>query len=400
MPPTQTLKPEALHRELPGWLDRIGTFAGEGGRTLDPHAFLSELAVQAITQSDFRRKLADGLAKSAAVKWNGDLAAEQKEELERMVTALRGRMKDAGQRMKETGLNLRHPTYGAFYCACASAKNKPVDEITADELRQFLQDLYEETRYGKTALTAIIGRLEAADTDTYPMAAFYARHLGNLKNPVPSVYFQACGVVLRPAEEVYEERNKAGGARQGVRGRAEHKTGMTPDELEKARIAFCWQRGFKYAGRRKNIVDAEGRAPYFSSIHHANWARHLDRQRKRWVYKPRVFHYEVPETAGISQKDIIFEPTFYLPDEDRYLFLLDDRRFGGVAGSKEERLAWLKVVQQLSGLTIGIVQSEEIHALMEEAGMESLARRKNGRKIDKGVNIHTKPEKFLLPETE
>ncbi len=307
---------------------------------------------------------------------------------------------DARVKIMKLGITISHPFDRAFEHAFQSNGNG----FCSTE--EFLQNIYNESLTAAETIRKIIQILESESED--PECAFYAQELKKIKNSDAAKRLSHRGVTLKDPLQVqkhtfiehqidpHEVRASA------LKKYAE----LSTIEREQFRIEQAEKKNWLYAGRRRNEKDMKGHHPFFSSIYAANYARILDKLKINWMYSEDAFFIRVPkEEKRVSQKSLMIEPEFYLPDENQHLLLVPDRRFvnnGCCQSSLPERMSRAKVAKDLlkeKEISIKIIQSEVLKATEELAGAETLPQSEYkaiGREKNEGDNIQNNPEKFLL----
>lgn len=181
---------------------------------------------------------------------------------------------------------------------------------------------------------------------------------------------------------------------------------LSATEREWLRIKQAEKKDWLYAGRRQDLKDINGHHPFFGSIYPANYSRRLNSDGIKWLYSKDAFFLKVPKNEKrISQKSLMIEPEFYLPNKDLHLLIIPNRRFvnnGCRQSSLPERIQRAQVAKELlaeKGIAIEIIYPDELEAISELETMETLPcteYKPIGREASEGDNIQNNPEKFLL----
>lgn len=360
----------------------------------DLSALFGEIALTAESYRDAWRQVTEILRERRA---QTEEHLEQGQ-LDKAITFFEGKIKAANVYLIALGINIQSPVDRSFRKACALERGVAEEELTDDDIKVFMQNLYDSNPSAAATIRAVI---EILRKDTSKEAIFLIEQLSKIKATDTARLFQNRGYVLqdlaivRARTQLQPTTIEAQKARR-ARIRKLEKLSSMRREQESIRLAE--QRGFPYAGRRKDIADLKGHHPFITSIYAANLARQLTRANRRWLYRPKAFMIKVPSTETIPQRTIKFEPEFYLPDEGLYIKILTDRRHSGnMPGSLGERENWLDAVRRLRpDLNICVKHSNEL-----ENGEETLRISvKNGERTtsEPGRNIKTDPDSFLLEE--
>lgn len=389
--------------------DQLDPLVRAGGHEAGVVSLLRAFSLESEGYKEVWRKLIEYLrarreAISGALTEEGGSEPANPSEVDQVLEQLQRRLEFSRRSMLEVGIHVQPPFERGLMWAYMLSQGASgfVDKKTRDPaLRNFSQKLYDQGGNGAGFLRQLLTILEPWRERIPEVGYLYERLMHFTPGAVAKILRQH-GLKVKSREEASTATRFQSGDRergqQGAESRLRQRARLSAMKREALREEETGERGYRYAGRRKDVRDYRGHHPFITSLAAANLARQLTVLGQRWLYCQKAFYLE-PTEGGPGG---YLEPDFWLPNESRYIILISDRRDGSARA--RERVSWFRQIQKAHPeLDLELIDDLHLtrHGLERGAVSERIRaheRWEGGRSYRSvsGPNIATHPERFAL----